>query len=185
MPPARSGPWSFLRAQAPAPRPADPQASALYAASWAAVVDVAARRLGNLEEAEAVAQEALLRALAAARHEEIRNFRAFAIRIAINLTLDTQRRRDWTAPREDPELLADTEEHIEDLRLLQRIREAVDRLDHEHRQVVELRYTEGRSFAEIAETLGMSKNGVFARHERALAVLRAQFEPQPPRKRSP
>jgi RNA polymerase sigma-70 factor (ECF subfamily) len=188
MAPARGGPWSFLRslrgsrAEVSAPDE-EPQATALYAASWAAVVDVAARRLGNLEEAEAVAQEALLRALAAARHEEIHNFRAFAIRIAINLTLDTQRRRDWRAPREDPEGLVDPEEHLEDVRLLERIREAVDRLDEEHRQVVELRYTEGRSFAEIAEALGMSKNGVFARHERALAILRAQFSPNsPPRK---
>jgi RNA polymerase sigma factor (sigma-70 family) len=149
------------------------------------VVDVAARRLGNLEEAEAVAQEALLRALAAARHEEIRNFRAFAIRIAINLTLDTQRRRDWRAPREDPELLADSTSHEEDVHLLERIRDAVDRLDEDHRRVVELRYSEGRSFAEIALALGMSKNGVFARHERALAILRAQFSTKPPRPRNP
>src|SRR4051794_4088250 len=92
----------------------DQHAAALYASNWSAVVDVAARCLGNLEEAEAVAQEALLRALEVAAREEVGNFRALAMRIAINLTVDTRRRGDWRAPREDPELLADPNARPED-----------------------------------------------------------------------
>lgn len=157
------------------------QAATLYASHWSAVVDVAARRLGNLEEAEAVAQEALLRALEASERGPVQNFRALAMRIAINLTVDTQRKSEWRARREDPELhegpelLVDASARLEDLELLAHIREAVDHLDSDHRQIVELRYTEGRSFADIAQMLGMSKNGVFARHERALSTLRSMF----------
>lgn len=153
------------------------QAAALYAAHWPAVVDVAARKLGNLEEAEAVAQEALLRALDATQSGEVRHFRALAMRIAINLALDMMRRREWRAPREDPEHLVDTEVHREDRAALLRIREALDQLEPEQRKLIEMKYVEERSFSQIAEQLGMSKNGVFARHERALEALRASLSP--------
>lgn len=169
------------------PDPDDPPARAaasdaeLYARCWPAVVDVVARRLGSVEEAEAIAQDALLRALDAARAaaaggEPVRQFRAFAMRIALNLATDQLRRRDWRAPREDPEHLAAPAPAGEaSIRELERLRGAVDALAPEHREIVELRYVDGRSFAEIASMLGKSKNGVFARHQRALELLRAAF----------
>lgn len=152
----------------------------LYARCWPAVVDVVARRLGSVEEAEAIAQEALVRALEAARAaaagEPVREFRAFAMRIALNLATDQLRRRDWRAPREDPErLVAPAPAGEASIRELERLRGAVDALSPEHREIVELRYVDGRSFAEIASMLGKSKNGVFARHQRALELLRAAF----------
>lgn len=161
------------------------RAAELYASSWPAVVNVAARRLGNLEEAEAVAQEALLRALDTLQHEEVHHFRALAMRIALNLIIDTQRRGEWRSPREDPELLVDPTPlfeggEIDAQKSLAQIREALERLDDEQRELIDMKYVQGLSFAQIAQRLGMSKNGVFARHERALDRLRVLLAPREP-----
>jgi RNA polymerase sigma factor (sigma-70 family) len=57
-----------------------------------------------------------------------------------------------------------------------RLRKEVAALPEAYREVVVLHYTHGLSFAEIAATLSMSKNAVFARHQRAVRLLRARFE---------
>ena len=149
-------------------------ATELYARWRPAVLNLLVRRLGNVEEAEALAQDALLRSLDAARRGALRSFPAYAMRVATNLATDAVRRRKLERARSDPEDLAATEPGADRLEL-PRLREAVDELPEECRQLLDLRYAEGLSFAEIAETLGMSKNGVFARHERALTLLRARF----------
>jgi RNA polymerase sigma-70 factor (ECF subfamily) len=152
----------------------DEAAAELYARWRPAVFDLLVRRLGNVEEAEALAQDALRRALDAARRGPLRSFPAYAMRVATNLATDALRRRKLERGREDPEevLAVDPEpDRIE----LPRLREAVDELPEDCRRIVELRYTDGLSFAEIADALGRSKNGVFARHERALDLLRARF----------
>jgi DNA-directed RNA polymerase specialized sigma24 family protein len=48
-------------------------------------------------------------------------------------------------------------------------------LEEDDRRVILLRYDAQLSFAEIGVELGMSKNGVFARHNRALERLRDMF----------
>lgn len=138
------------------------------------MVDFAARKLSNLEEGEVVAQEALLRALDVVAREPVERFAALVLRIANNLVIDRVRRKDWRAERVEPdELVAPaTGDRVE----LERIRSEVDRLPDELRAVIELKYVDERSFAEIAEETGMSKNGVFARHERALEALRAALD---------
>ena len=150
-----------------------------YARHWPVVVDVVCRRIGNREEAEVIAQEALVRALQAARTQPIERFGAYAMRIALNLAIDLRRRSDWRARAPlDPDRLREDPDEGPALADLVRLRTAVDALAPEHRQIVELRYTEGRSFMEIAQALNMSKNGVFARHRRALDALRSFFERQ-------
>ena len=148
-------------------------ATELYARWRPAVFDLLVRRLGNVEEAEALAQDALLRSLDAARRDTLRSFPAYAMRVATNLATDAIRRRKLERARSDPEdLQADPEpDRVE----LPRLRDAVDELPEECRRVLDLRYAEGLSFGDIAGALGMSKNGVFARHERALTLLRARF----------
>lgn len=153
----------------------DASESERYASAWPAVVDVVARRIGSREEAEAIAQEALTRALVAARREPIRQFRAFAMRIALNLATDVTRRREWRASREDPDLVPAPDEELVAGADLETLRSAVEALPPDQREVVLLKYVEGHSFAEIAERVGKSKNGVFARHERAIDALRARF----------
>jgi RNA polymerase sigma-70 factor (ECF subfamily) len=138
-----------------------------------AVVDICARRLGNLEEAEAVAHDALLRALGAQRTETLRSFPAYVMRIAHNLTTDVLRRRRFerVAPEEAEKLFVEAPDVADHARLHREVAE----LPEPYREVVLLHYTHGLSFAEIAATLSMSKNAVFARHQRAVRLLRARF----------
>lgn len=55
-------------------------AAALYRAWWPVVVDFAARRLRNFEEAEVVAQESSFRALDTAAREPVASFSALVLR---------------------------------------------------------------------------------------------------------
>jgi RNA polymerase sigma-70 factor (ECF subfamily) len=153
------------------PRPAT---AALYARWRPVVFDLLVRRLGNVEEAEALAHDALLRAFAAHERGEVEHFPAYLLRVATNLATDAQRRQRLERGREDPEEVLSTDAEP-DRAELGRLRSAVDALPAECREIVDLRYGEGLSFGEIAAALGMSKNGVFARHERALDLLRAAF----------
>jgi RNA polymerase sigma-70 factor (ECF subfamily) len=153
----------------------DDTAAALYARWRPAVVDLCARRLGNLEEAEATAQEALLRALQAHHAGELRSFVAYALRVASNLSIDVLRRRRFEARAVAAGETATNVEAQPEQAELSRMRRAVLDLPGPYREVVELHYDHGLSFAEIASVLSMSKNGVFARHERAMALLRARF----------
>jgi RNA polymerase sigma-70 factor (ECF subfamily) len=157
-------------------RPAEADLGALYRTWWPVAVDFAARKLGNLEEAEAIAQEALLRALDVARREEVRSFSALVLRITHHLVVDRVRLAEWRSARTSPDDVP-TRQEVDPVEL-GRIRAAVDQLPDDLREVVELKYVDGRSFAEIAGDLGLSKNGVFARHQRALDALRALFDPR-------
>jgi RNA polymerase sigma-70 factor (ECF subfamily) len=154
---------------------ADP-VGARYRVWWPVVVDYAARRLRNLEEAEVVAQEALLRALAVEAREPVMSFAALVLRIAHHLCVDHLRRGHWRTERADLDSLSSAPR--EDGADLGRLRQAVDTLPPDLLEIVERRYVDGQSFAEIAEQLSMSKNGVFARHRRALDQLRRVLAPE-------
>jgi RNA polymerase sigma factor (sigma-70 family) len=149
-------------------------AADLYSRWRQAVFDLLVRRLGNVEEAEALAQDALLRSLDAARRGELRSFPAYAMRVARFVATDALRRRKVERAQAQSEHALPAETAPDRLDL-PRLREAVDTLPEDGRRILDLRYAEGLSFAEIALALGMSKNGVFARHERALDLLRAHF----------
>ncbi len=164
---------------APADRPdrhddGDDESAALVARWRRAVVDLCARRLGTLEEAEAVAHEALIKGLGAHRTSEVRSFGAYLLRIAHNLTTDALRRRKLERGAARISELP-VVEPILDLADHARLRREVEALPETYREVVVLHYTHGLSFAEIAATLSMSKNAVFARHQRAMRLLRARF----------
>ncbi|HHO54580.1 MAG TPA: sigma-70 family RNA polymerase sigma factor [Deltaproteobacteria bacterium] len=146
----------------------------LYQRHRPAVFDLLVRRLHNVEEAEALAQEAMLRALDASHRQEIRSFTAFVLRIAHNLATDLLRRRRFEGGPVDAETTLAVPAEPERVELF-RLEGAVRSLPESHQQLIELRYHRGLSFAEIAEELQMSKNGVFARHERALDQLRQIF----------
>lgn len=148
--------------------------SELYRRHRPAVFDLLVRRLRNVEEAEALTQEAMLRALDASHRQEIRSFAAFALRIAHNLATDLLRRRRFEGGPVDAETALAVPAEPERVELF-RLHGAVQSLPEQHQQIIELRYNRGLSFAEIAEELQMSKNGVFARHERALEMLRQIF----------
>ncbi len=153
-------------------------ARALYTRHRRVAFDLAARRLGIAEEAEAVTHDAFLKTFDAVRRDrsdKIRSFRAFLLTVTRNLTTDRLRRRGRTvsdahAPEgacPPPDLL-----RVE----VGRLREAMDALPPRLREIVDLRYTEGLSFRQIASQLGISRNGAFTRHTRAIASLRDAFD---------
>ena len=156
-------------------RHGDGRSEALVARWRRAVVDLCARRLGNLEEAEAVAHEALPRALDPERIDTVRSFPAYVLRVAHNLTTDVLRRRQLERgdPQRPEALFVEPHPELADHA---RLRREVSELPEPYREVVVLHYTHGLSFAEIAATLSLSKNAVFARHQRAVRLLRARFE---------
>ena len=59
---------------------------------------------------------------------------------------------------------------------LDRHKPTLDALPPKLREIVDLRYTEGLSFRQIASQLGISRNGAFTRHTRAIASLRDAFD---------
>jgi RNA polymerase sigma-70 factor (ECF subfamily) len=155
----------------------DDDAAAELVRQWQPkVFDLAARLLGNLEEGESVAQEALLRTLTAVRDPQgasVRHFGAYAMRTARNLSVD--RLRHAAVVRRAPADPTPESAPPRETRELERLRGHVQELEGELREIVELRYVQELSFGQMATRLGLSKNGVFSRHARALAALRERL----------
>jgi RNA polymerase sigma-70 factor (ECF subfamily) len=149
-------------------------AAELYRRWYPAVLDLLARRLGNLEEAENLAQEALLKTLDVSKTQALNSFAAYAMRVATNLATDRLRRRRFESDA-DPDAQRTPLPANPNAAEFRRLRRAVGRLEEDDRRVILLRYDAQLSFAEIGVELGMSKNGVFARHNRALERLRDMF----------
>ena len=135
--------------------------------------------LGDAAEAEDVAQEAFVRAmLALTRFDEARPLRPWLLSIAANLARNRRRGlgRYWAAvqrafagePR--PTHPSPDRTPASDAR---RLRQAVERLRPEARDVVYLRYFLGLSELETAATLDIPPGTAKSRHSRALAQLRA------------
>lgn len=64
------------------------------------------------------------------------------------------------------------------------IRQALERLSADERELLEARFVEGREPREIAETLGVSSQAARQRIHRALGQLRAEFDDTMPRRRT-
>lgn len=138
--------------------------------------NVAYRFLGNVADAEDVAQEAFLRVLdAAPRYRATAKFRTFLYRIITRLCIDFSRRR--IRRESDVEWLLDCragplESAVVDERT-RRVREALMGLPDNQRMAVVLRYYENLGHQEIAASLGTTAKGA----ERLLARARTSLEP--------
>jgi RNA polymerase sigma-70 factor (ECF subfamily) len=138
--------------------------------------------LGDAAEAEDIAQEAFVRAyLALARFDETRPLRPWLLSIAANQARNRRRGlgRAWAAMQRA--FLSEPQRHhpppdrtpATDAR---RLRQAVERLRPDARDVVYLRYFLGLSEAETAATLDIPPGTAKSRHSRALAQLRAVID---------
>lgn len=150
---------------------------------WVTVL--AYRSTGDLAEADDVAQDLFLRAyhgLAAWRHEA--SFRTWIGRILVNLLRDRARA---AGPRDEPlELAAEiAEEPAQERRLLDDETLAALRRAYEaippgrQRQVVRMRFLEGRRLDEIAAALGLRVGTVKAHLFRGGRKLRAVLAEPP------
>ncbi len=124
--------------------------------------------VGDMRDAEDLAQETLLRGLGRLRQlRDGERFGAWIGSIARNLSIDFLRRRRmsgeaaaWDPPPETAE-----KEYGE-------LHDAIARLPEEYRLPLILYYFDGRSTESVAETLGISPAGVLTRLSRARKELR-------------
>ena len=149
------------------------------------VVHAVVRRLAaDPEDARDLVQRAFLRALGAARRTAARrgadpiDFRAWLLRIAVNLSKNLLRdRRRWRAGPLEEAAGAPADAPAADEALLRRereglVREAVARLPRRQRQVIALRVDAGLAFAEVARVLGITENAAKVHFHHATRRLR-------------
>lgn len=120
---------------------------------------------GNQMDAEDVAQEALLRLWNyCERLNADRNLEALAVKVAKNVCVDLYKNRntyedeitaDVASP---PSQSADAELHAKEV--LQKIDEAMERLNPRERDLLKARQLEGKSAEEISEQTGIPKSSV-------------------------
>jgi len=133
--------------------------------------------LGGRDEAEDVVQEVFCRVLESTTVP--RNFRAWVYKISRNRCLDIRRSRgrrrdDGTLPT-GSHLDAQLTGHLTGLvrgERWERLRELVEALPADQREVLHLRYAEGLSRAEIAEVLELDEKRVKSRLYHGLEKLR-------------
>jgi len=129
--------------------------------------------LGNIHDAEDIAQQALLKGFRDI--DQLRDsdqFGAWIGRIARNLCVDflRRRKREQKAFAERPVVSEGSSKEYTELE------EALARLPRRYRVALMLYYFDGRSTENIAETLQISQAAVYARMSRARKRLRKLLE---------
>jgi RNA polymerase sigma-70 factor (ECF subfamily) len=114
--------------------------------------------------------------------EDVREERAFLLRLVHNAAVDLMRRRGARARNheqlamETDTVFAPTEERDEEA-FRQALADALGELPLEQRAVVHLKLWEGLTFEAIAETLGLSPNTAASRYRYGLDKLRQRLRP--------
>jgi RNA polymerase sigma-70 factor (ECF subfamily) len=175
-----------------APRGGPQAFGELIADAQERIVTLCWRMCGNRHDAEDLAQEAFVKAFRAMETFDGRAaFSTWLYRIAVNVCLSARRRprlrsasvgddlsdlgaagraaRHPGAP-EPLQRAADREMH-------QRVVDALDTLDDEHRAVILLRDMEGLDYRRIAQVLGVRVGTVKSRLHRARSALREKLLP--------
>ena len=149
------------------------------------VYRVVRRMCSDRAEAEAITQEAFLRAWESLnRSKDPPVFLPWVIRIAVNAGRDMlkkSRPMDFAdLPDEEVQQLADSEmdleEAVDEGELLERLAGAVQGLPVPYRMVIALRYEAEMSYERMADVLGLPMNTVRTRLHRAKERLRSALE---------
>ena len=143
--------------------------------------------LGNADDAQDAAQEAFLKCWRA-RHTlgEIHNLRAWIFRVALNAAKDYQRsawnRRSRPLPEDDlmmPSRDEPTGQSLEDREALERLRDAIEFLRPEEKEVFLLRQNGELTYEQIAEIRSAPVGTVKTQMRSALQKLRKILNPEP------
>jgi RNA polymerase sigma-70 factor (ECF subfamily) len=161
---------------------------ALYDAHINQVYRYALARLGNVHDAEDVAEEIFLKMLAGLPSYRWRKvpFAAWLMRIARNEVVSFARRNGKRAhDGELPEELvdkgnADPAETTERTMALEDLRGAVALLPEAQRDVIILRFASGLSVADTAKALGKSENNVKVLQHKGMQRLQLLMSPKYP-----
>jgi RNA polymerase sigma-70 factor, ECF subfamily len=155
----------------------------LYEENFERVYAFVARRLRNRDDAEDVTSEVFRDALANIGKFEWRGapFAAWLYRIASNAIADRWQhaaKEQGTALADDP---SDDSAHAnpEEIESRGRLFRLVATLPGDQRRVIEMRFAEGKSIAEIASEISRSDGAVKQLQFRAIQNLRASIEKKP------
>jgi RNA polymerase sigma-70 factor (ECF subfamily) len=152
------------------------------------LVRLASFLIGDLDEAESIAQEAITRALAGIDGYNARTpFLAWIRGIVLNLARQHRRRVSRHAVVTDPFRLASAPGN-EGLRqgvlsailrdeLASNLWRAVGQLPEAYKEAVVLHYVEGMDYSEISQITGVSAGALRVRAQRGRNLLRAQLGP--------
>ena len=156
------------------------------------IYNLALRMTGSPEDAAELAQESFLNAWRGLhRVQGESSFATWLYRLASNACIDFLRREkrrrslsmtvsldDETCERqvELPDQRSTPEQHLERQELRRAIRDGLQRLSEEHRQVLVMREVSGLSYAEIGQVLELEPGTVKSRIARARLALRKALE---------
>ncbi len=185
----RSSDWEPQRQVVEAAQGGDLEALAsLYDSHINQVYRYALARLGNVQDAEDVAEEIFLKMLAGLSTYQWRKvpFAAWLMRIAHNEVISFTRRNGRRARDTDlPEEIVDRGnndpvEATEKLLALEDLRRAVALLPEAQRDVIILRFAAGLNVADTARALGKQENNVKVLQHKGMLRLQALMTPKYP-----
>jgi RNA polymerase sigma-70 factor (ECF subfamily) len=150
----------------------------LYQLFYPKLYNYAYLQLGDIQQAEDLASEVLLRVLESLKGYRFRGvpLAAWVFRIARNYLIDLNRRRQRRPQVGLYEGIPDTQDGpqaVTERSIAQHeLRLALTRLTEEQRQVIILKFVEGMDNASVARVLGRSQGAVKSLQHRALVSLR-------------
>lgn len=168
------------------------RANAGEESAWRSLIDAYAPRVfalvrsrcRNVDIAEEVTQSVFVTVaskLADGGYEEQGKFEAWLFRVAMNRTRDEirkqRRRRETesdaiaTLPQRSPD------EPAYDNQAIIAMRDAIDQLSDQDREIIELRHHAQMSFRQLVDVLGEPLGTLLARHHRALRKLKDIMQP--------
>jgi len=146
----------------------------LYERHYEAVFRAALRITGNPADAEDVLQTVFVRVLAGGRDVDVALPAAYFRRAAVNAAVDVLRRRELRAESDYDD---DAAPVVRPAGLLkEQLRRALAALDRDDATLFLLRYVEGLSNRELAETFDIDKSNVAVRLHRIRLRLQAELE---------
>jgi RNA polymerase sigma-70 factor (ECF subfamily) len=139
--------------------------------NWERLFSYALRLSGSRDGAADLLQSCATKALAAAPPEEGERVRAWLFAILRNIWIDEHRRGQVSAIAAEEALEDEQWRHDDRLIAAITVRQALERLDPLHREIVELVDLAGFRYGEAADILGVPVGTVMSRLSRARLLL--------------